>query len=255
MIRRMRIGDLEAASLTAAGLGELVRDVLVLQVPGVITTREEADRVRAGYTDELRQRFHDEGWELLGWGDAGRVRMFSSTAIRRPSDLRSRRPWVRDGDAVFSAVLEEAGASGVVLGVPEVLAGLRTGMIDTVPASALVVSALQWFTTLGHVTAGSSGFVVTGLVVRGSFVSELSEPERAALIETARESEGRVSRALRRADDELFDALLERGMVADDVSAHEDEWRALAEGARGRLRDRVVPGALIDRVMAMARGG
>lgn len=255
MIRRMRIGDLEAASLTAAGLGSLVRDALVLQVPGIITSTADADRVRAGYTDELRQRFHDEGWELLGWGDAGRVRMFSTSAIRRPADLRSRRPWVRGDDAIFRAVLDEAGASGVVVGVPEVLAGLRTGMIDTVPASALVVSALQWFTSLGHVTAGSSGLVITGMVVRGDFVASLGDAERSALFETARESEGRVSRALRRADDELYDGLLERGTVADDVSAHEDEWRALAEGARGRLRDRVVPGALIDRVMSMARGG
>jgi TRAP-type C4-dicarboxylate transport system substrate-binding protein len=254
MIRRMRIGDLEAASLTVAGMGSLVRDTLVLQVPGVLTSTAEADRVREGYTDELRQRFRDEGWELLGWGDAGRVRMFSTSAIRRPSDLRSRRPWVRDGDPVFRAVLDEAGASGVVVGVPEVLAGLRTGMIDTVPASALVVSALQWFTSLGHVTAGSSGFVITGMVVRGEFVSGLPEAERTALLETARDSEARIGRALRRADDELFEGLIEQGLVADDVSAYEEEWRALGDGARARLRDRVVPGALIDRVMAMARG-
>lgn len=254
MIRRMRIGDLEAASLTTMGMGELVRDVLALQVPGVLTSTDDVDRLRAAYTDELRQRFHDEGWELLGWGDAGRVRMFSSTAITRPSDLRSRRPWVRADDAIFHAVLDEAGATGVVVGVPEVLAGLRTGMIDTVPASALIVSALQWFTALGHVTSRSSGFVVTGLVLRGSFVDGLSEAERTALFDTARESEGRISRATRRMDDEYYDALIERGVVADDVSAYEGEWRALSDGARARLRDRVVPGALIDRVMAMAHG-
>lgn len=254
MIRRMRIGDIEAASLTAAGLGELVRDTLVLQVPGVLTTAEEVDRVRAAYTDELRGRFTAEGWELLGWGDSGRVRLFSTTALVRPSDLRSRRVWVRDDDAIFHAVLDEAGANGVVVGVPEVLAGLRTGMIDTVPASALIVSALQWFTALTHMTGRSSGFVISGMVVRGEFVASLSDTERAALRDTARESETRISRALRRADEEFYDALVERGITVDDATPHAAEWQALTDGARARLRDRVVPGALIDRVMGMARG-
>jgi len=254
MIRRMRIGDIEAASLTAAGMGELVRDTLVLQVPGVITTTAELDRVRAGYTDELRGRFHDAGWELLGWGDSGQVRIFSSSPITRPSDLRTRRPWLRDGDPIFRAVLDEAGANGVVVGIPEVLAGLRTGMIDTVPASALIVSALQWFTALSHMTDRSSGFVITGMVVRGEFVASLTDAERTALTETARESESRISRALRRADDEFYDALRERGVTADSTTPYAAEWQALSDGARARLADRVVPGALIDRISAMAHG-
>ncbi len=254
MIRRMRIGDIEAASLTAAGMSELVRDTMVLQVPGVITTTAELDRVREGYTDELRGRFHDAGWELLGWGDAGQVRIFSSTAITRPSDLRSRRPWLRDGDPVFRAVLDEAGANGVVVGIPEVLAGLRTGMIDTVPASAVIVSALQWFTALTHMTDRSSGFVITGMVVRGEFAASLSESERTVLFETARESEGRIARAMRRMDDEFYDALRERGVTADSTTPYASEWQALTDGARGRLADRVVPRALIDRISAMARG-
>lgn len=254
MIRRMRIGDLEAAGLTTVGMGELVRDTLVLQVPGVLTTTEEVDRVRAGYTDELRARFREEGWELLGWGDAGRTRLFSTTALVRPSDLRSRRPWVRADDAIFRAVLEEAGANGVVVGVPEVLGGLRTGIIDTVPGSALIVSALQWFSALSHMSNRSSGFVITGMVMRGPFVATLSEEERNTLFETARESEALISRGTRRADEEFHDALVTNGMILDDTTPYEAEWRALADGARARIAGRVVTQALIDRVMAMAQG-
>lgn len=253
MIRRMRIGDLDAASLTTLGLGELVRETLVLQVPGVLTTYDEVARAHGALDDEFRARFRTAGFELLGWGDSGRIRLFSTTAIARPSDLRSRRPWLREDDAIFGAYLEEVGATGQVVGVGEVLAGLSTGMIDTVPGTALVVAGLQWASALTHMTSMSRGFLVSGVVIRNGFLDGLSTGDRAAILETAAASQDRISAALRRADEDMAEALVGHGMIEDDISGHAGEWLATESAVRARLAGRVVPTALLDRVVAAVR--
>lgn len=253
MVRRMRIGQLDGASLTSTGLSIIHRPVLVMQVPGVFRTYEQVDRVRAAIGPELERGFESEGFALLGWGDSGRVRLFSDEPLTRPGDLRTRRPWVPRSDAVFHEVLAAAGATGVPLSVGEVFGALRTHMIDVVPGTALAVAGLQWFTTVDHVTAQSDGFLVGGMVLRRGFLDELPAAHRDALFASARASQERFLQGVREGDERAYRALLHHGMTEVDVSAHEDEWRHVGDEARRRLAGRVFPAALLQRVEQIAR--
>lgn len=253
MVRRMRIGQLDGASLTSGGLSGIVRQVLVMQVPGVFTRYEQVDRVRGEIGPELARAFEQEGFHLLGWGDAGRVRIFARRPITRPSDLRSTRAWVPSDDIIFSTMLEVVGATGRRLGVGEVFGGLRTGMVDTVPGTALAVGGLQWFTSLTHVTAQSDGFLVGGMIVRRPFLDGLTEAQRQALSDTAAESHDRVVRGMREGDERAYQALLTHGMTAVDSTPYRDEWTRTAAEARRRLAGRVFPAELLARVERLAR--
>ena len=55
-VRKMRAGQMDGAALTTTGLGQLVRPVLVLALPGVFSEYEELDRVRAA----LNARFEKD---------------------------------------------------------------------------------------------------------------------------------------------------------------------------------------------------
>ena len=101
VVRKMRVGQLDGALITSAGLGALVRSVLVLQAPGLIVTYPELELVRNELGPRFKELFRKAGYELVAWGDAGRVRMFSKEKIRAPTDLRSARPWAwRDSPTV-----------------------------------------------------------------------------------------------------------------------------------------------------------
>lgn len=252
MVRRMRNGQLDAASLTSTGLSIIHRPVLVMQVPGVFTTYAQVDRVRAAIGPELERGFEREGFALIGWGDSGRVRLFSREPVRRPRDLMRARAWVPRSDVIFGEVLSVAGASGITLSVGEVYGALRTGMIDVVPGTALAVTALQWFTSVRHVTAQSDGFLIGGMVVRRAFTDALPDDARAALFASARENQARFLHAVREGDERAYRALLRHGVRETDVSAHEAEWRRVGSEARRRLAGRVYPRALLERVEAIA---
>ncbi|HJL14224.1 MAG TPA: TRAP transporter substrate-binding protein DctP [Sandaracinaceae bacterium LLY-WYZ-13_1] len=252
MVRRMRIAQLDAASLTSTGLGIIHRPVLVMQMPGVFRSYAQVDAVRAQVGPELSQAMQGEGFHLLGWGDAGRVRLFSRSPVRRPTDLRHMRPWVPRSDAVFRQMLSVVGANGVPLAVGEVYGSLRTGVIDVVPGTAIAAIGLQWHTSIRHVTAQNDGFLVGGMVVRSAWLDDLRPDDRRAFLEVSRESRERLIQGARRADERAYDALVRHGVDPVDVEAHRDEWERAAAQTRQRLAGRLFPPALLERVERIA---
>ena len=84
-IRKMRDGQLDGAAVTTTGLGQVGRSTPVPAVPGVIHEDAQMDRVRSRLNRQLTQGFTEGGVTLLGWGDVGKSRLFSTRAIARPS--------------------------------------------------------------------------------------------------------------------------------------------------------------------------
>jgi TRAP-type C4-dicarboxylate transport system substrate-binding protein len=255
VVRKIRIGQLDGAAVTATGLSLVVRPVLVLQAPGVVENYQMLDRVRTVMDAEFRQQFEQNGIRLMGWGDAGQGRLFSNRAIMRPRDLRSVRPWVWTDDSFFGEFLEVVGANGVRLGVPEVLPALSTGQIDTVIASATVASALQWHTRVTHVTRQANAILIGATILSQEKYNSLAPDLKTALDETSAQAHTALTTRIRRDDDRYFTALTTtHNLTAVDVSAHENEWRDAGRQTRERLAGRLYPRDLMERVMRTARG-
>lgn len=255
VIRKIRIGQLDGAAVTSTGLSLVVRPVLVLQAPGVVQSYRQLDRARAAMNDEFAAQFQENGVRLLGWGDVGEGRIFSNQPIHRPRDLRSVRPWQWRDDSMFGEFLSVVGANGVRLGVPEVLPALSTGQIDTLVASATAASALQWHTRVSHVTVQANTYLIGATLLSEEKFQSLPEDLRTALLETSEQAHTTLVRRIRRDDQRYYTALTERhGLTAVDISEHQSEWNQAAQQTRNRLAGRLYPRALMDRVMAAARG-
>ena len=250
VVRKLRDGQLDGAMLTAVGLGAIAREVLILQAPGLITTYPELDRVRRRLRPELDAAFTREGFTMLGWGDAGRIRLFSTQTIERPADLRSARPWVWRDSATMGAFFRAAGASGVPLGVMEVLPALSTGMVDTVIASSVSAIAMQWHGRLRTMSRQASGVVVGGVVIKTSALAQIPEDLRTYLREQSVSNESEFRRAGRRLDARAARELSRRLTVVD-LDGHRTAWQAVAERARQELVGRLYTQAQVDRVRAI----
>jgi TRAP-type transport system periplasmic protein len=253
-VRKMRAGQLDGAAVTSTGLGLIVRPVLVLGAPGIFTSYAQIDRARDALSSTFEQQFDTNGYKLLGWGDVGRVRIFSQERIERPSDLRSRRPWAWRDDPLFGTFLSVVGANAVNLGLPEVYPALQTRMVDTVPGSALATVSLQWHTRLEYMIKQSDGFVIGATILTNDALNRLNADQKRALTETGTQAHTALQRLIRRDDDQAYRDLISRhGMTEVDVSAHEAEWRRAGEQTRARLVGRVFPQELLDQVIR-ARG-
>lgn len=247
VVRKMRDGQLDGAVLTTTGIGMISPRVLVLEAPGIITEYRQLDTVLRRMRRTFDRLVADEGFKVVGWGDAGRLRLFSNQEITRPAQLRTARPWVWRDSPHMVAFMRAVGANGVPLGVPEVYPGLQTRMIDTVLGSAMVAIGFQWHSRLRYMSDQASGVLVGALVIKQSALDALPEEGREMITGNARATERVFRRAGRRLERQAERALRRRMQVVD-AEAHRAEWQAVADQTRESMIGRLYPRSLVERV-------
>ena len=253
-IRKMRVGQMDAAGLTTIGLGIIVRPVLVLAAPGIIETYEQLDGVREKMDERFAKMFEDAGFVLLNWSDAGGGRIMSTKPIFKPADLKASRPWAWKDDPIFAEFLKVVGANAVRLGVPEVYAALQTKMVDVVPVSPLAAVAMQWFTKLKYMSKESFGLILGASVVKKEKFDQLSPEDQKVLMDTARRAAQALDRVVRRDDGKAYDTMIKRGIELVDTAPYQAEWDKAADETIDRLTGRIFSKSLLAEVRAAAGG-
>ncbi len=251
-IRKIRAGQIDGAGITTTGMSMIVRPILVLTAPGLITEFEQLYYVRGHLRKRFEEMFRKQGFELLTWGDGGQNRLFSTKPFARPSDLKSGRPWAWKDDPVFAGFLSVIGANPVRVGVPEVYGGLQTRMIDTVPASCITAVAVQWYTKLNYMAKQNLNIIIGGSIVKKEVFEQLAPADREILLDTAERAARAMDKIVVRDDARAYRTLVERGMQEVDLSPHLAEWDQAAKTSREQLAGRVYSKSLLDEVARLA---
>lgn len=252
-IRKMRVGQLDGAVVTMTGMSMVVRAMIVLVLPGFLDTYEELDRVRAKMAPEFEAMFDKEGFKLVGWGDAGKNRLFAAKPFRSPSDLKSLRPWVWKDELVFVELYDVIGANAVRLGVPEVYPALQTRMIDMVSSSALTAVALQWFTRVKYMTGWNSAIIAGGTIMRKDKFDELPPDLQEIFQSTADRAHDLINKTIRKDDEEAYKLVVKRGIQVVDAGDAKAEWDAAYKKVRDNFTGRLFSKSLLDAVTEAAK--
>jgi TRAP-type C4-dicarboxylate transport system substrate-binding protein len=247
VVRKMRVGQLDGALITSTGLSALVRQVLVMEAPGLIRSYPELDAVREDLAPQFEALFEKAGYKLVAWGDAGKTRIFSTSKIFGPSDLQNVRPWVWKDSATMKAFIKAAGANGVLLNLPEVYSGLQTGIIDTIIASSVGVLAFQWHTKLKTMAKQAGGIVTGAFVIRLDHLKTLPQEARDYLDEVSGETEDRLRVEGRKIDDEAA-VMLSKKLKVINLFRAQRQWEEVQFTARESLVGRMYSRALLSRV-------
>ena len=144
MVRRMRLGQLQAGMLTAVGLGEIEPAVTGLQyMPMMFRSLEEVDYIGERLQPMLGKRLEEKGFVVLFWGDSGWVRFFSKQPIIRPDDLRKAKLFVWTHSAADLDTYRSVGCNPVPLETVDILPSLQSGLINAVPLPPSIALAGQ----------------------------------------------------------------------------------------------------------------
>ena len=252
MVDKILSGQLHAAAVTSAGLGKIHKPILVLQVPGLFSSWTKLDVARNALRDELTAgALAASGLRIAGWGDVGRVRMFSSGfAVTGPSSLRGRKPFVgREND--ISRVLFQSigGVTPVIASVPEVLPGLTSRRIDVVAAPSIACEQLQWSSRLDHMIASSSTMLIGAMVLSEAAVQALPADQQDVLRETGAVATQELNRRIRAEDEAAYQRLRKRMTVHELTDAEKAEWGKVFLQVRDRLvQQGVFSSTLMERV-------
>ncbi len=248
MVRKMRTGQLDGGALTSVGLGDVNPEILVLQLPLTFRNYEELDYVRDAMSPTFTKLLDDKGFVLLHWGDVGFNYVFSNTPISKPEDFKKSKMWVWDLDPISKAVMEVSGVNGTLLGVPDVLPSLQTGVIDAFGNSPYGAVALQWHTKAKFVTDLKLAMIIGGLVVSKKSWEALPEAHRKAIMGIAQQNGKDLLTAIRKDNQAAIKTIAAGGIKnvpATDMSA----WLDMAKKTREALSGKLFPVKLVDEML------
>jgi TRAP-type C4-dicarboxylate transport system substrate-binding protein len=250
MVRRMRIGQLQAALLTATGLAEIDDSVTALQtMPLVYRTFDEVDYVREALRGPLERKLADKGFVVLCWVDAGWVRFFSRYPAVRPEDFRKQKIFSWAGDTKAVEIMKAAGYQPIALETADILPGLQTGLIDAVPAPPFFALAGQFYGPAPNMLEMNWAPLAGACVVSRKTWDALPAEDRTAMLEAAVKAGDEIRAQARREMDESVQAMTKRGLVVNRLTPEAEEaWRQVAESAYPKIRGAIVPADLFDEV-------
>ena len=255
MVRRMRIGQLQAAMLTVPGLAEIDPSVSALQkMPMMYESLEEARYVREKLRPLLEQKIAAKGFVVLFWGDAGWVHFFSKRPGIHPADFRSMNMFVAAGDPAQADVMNAAGFHPVSLEYTDTYTGLETGMIDVVPTLPFYALSGQFYTITPHMLELRWVPLVGAIVVSRNAWESLPNDTREALMSAAKQTGEAIENRSVQEGQESIEAMRKRGLQVHAVSPElEAEWRRAAEQYYPRIRGTVVPADAFDQVRNLVK--
>ena len=252
VIRKMRNGQIHGAAFTGFGLGTIVPEVRVLELPFMFESLDELDHVRAKTDDYYRGLFEEEGYALLGWTDVGFVYLFSQTPVKSAADMQRCRWWIWSGDQLAEIFFKAFRITPIPLAAPDVLTSLQTGVVDAVYSSPLACVALQWFTRVKYMSDTPVTHGVSALVVTRKSLAGVSPADLAVLNEIVRASLAELTAKTRVQNVEAIAEIKKEGVqvVAVDAAARRD-FVERGRAAWGEGVGVLYPRELLDRVSTM----
>lgn len=185
VIRKMRTGQIHAGGFTGNGLGEILPQIRVIELPVLYQTAAEVDHVIQNFGPQVEAALlkGKPSVVLLGWAEAGFVYLYSKKPIRNVEDLRKTKAWLWEGDPLVSATYESLSVKPIPLAIPDVMTALSTNMVETVYTPPLGALALQWASKVHYMTDFPLALSVGGFVMLKSEFDKLSPAQQKLLKE------------------------------------------------------------------------
>lgn len=244
MVRKMRTGQLDGAAVTNVGLGDIASELLVLQLPLTFKNYKELDYVRDKMSPTFNKILNEKGFVLLHWGDVGFNYVFSNQPVAAPKDIKQTKMWTWDADPISKTVMDIAGVNGVLMGVPDVLPSLQTGVIDAFGNSPYGAVALQWYSKAKYVLDLKLAMVVGGLVVSKKSWDKIPANHQKAIMAIADTNGKELLKQIRKDNQNAIKTITKSGIETSKPKEIKS-WLSLAKEVEKKLTGTLFPAKLV----------
>jgi len=219
MIRKMRIGTLNAALMTVTGLQGIFNGLKTLSYPLLIRSDAELafvlDQMKPFFDGELSKR----GFKPIFWSPSGWVYFFSRAPVVTPADLRRQKLWVWSGDPDEVQAYQSAGFQTVSVAATDLMTSLQGGMVDALVTSPLVAASSQWFGIAGNMCAMKLAPLWGAGVVSTKSWAQVPADLQPRLLEAAQKIAAEMVPDIVKADGQAIDVMLKYGLKINQVPA------------------------------------
>lgn len=250
VVRKMRIGSIDAAVLTAVGLAEIDKSVYALGVPMMYASYEELYYTLDKLRPRLEATLEKKDYVVLNWADGGWVHFFAKTPVAVPDDLRKQKLFSWAGDTDSLEIWKAAGFNPVPLPSTELSSALKTGLVTAFGSPPQVAVISNYYVDAKNLTDVNWALLLGATVIRKSVWDKLPADAKPAMLEAAKDAGRRLQADIRGSFDKDIEAMKKNGLrvVAVDAKARA-QWVKMAENTYPSIRGKIVPADVFDEAM------
>ncbi len=243
MVRKIRIGTLNAALVTVSGLQGIFNGVKTLSYPLLIKSDAELTALLDDMKPFFAQKLEERGFEPIVWSIGGWVYFFSRYPVVTPDDLRRQKLWVWSGDPDEIQAYQNAGFQTVTVASTDLMTSLQSGMLDALVTSPLLAAANQWFSIASNMSTLRLGPLWGAAIVSTRTWSQVPADLQPKLIEAAQRIFDALAPDLLRQDQDAIEVMKRYGLKVNPVTpTAAAQWESLLDqtfsGLIGKLYDR-----------------
>lgn len=253
IMRRVRIGQLDAATLSTAGLSSIDQATKAMHIPLAFASNEEMEFVQKRISKKLDAVLQQKGFKALAWGEVGWVHFFTKEPVRTPDDLKKLKLFTWSANATTEEkIWHELGFQTLSLSSVDIMPALQTGMISAFQAPPLVALANQWFPFTPYMTdlkwAPLTGATIISDKAWGKIPSEFRE----RMVEIVHEENVVLQQQVRDLEKQAKSAMQKRGLKIVTVSdADFQRWHEAVAKVYPEIRSTVIPESYFDEVLRL----
>ena len=256
MVRKIRIGQLQGAMITNAGMSRIVSEINALTIPLASDSWEAVDRMRNALKPKLEALLEAQGLVVLSWGDAGWVRFFVNTPDPSVKSLQKAKLFVWSSDDGTADLWKASGFNAIPLSATDILPGLQTGMINAYNTTATMALASLWFPFTPYMIDMPWAPLIGATVLKKDTWEKIPETTRIQLKKIAENTGSRLQKDIRKMEEEAVIEMQKRGLKV--ITLRDDqrrEWQQFAEKtAYPKIRGNLVPEKWFDEALRAAKG-
>jgi TRAP-type C4-dicarboxylate transport system substrate-binding protein len=248
MVRKLAVGQLQAASISNVGMHDVATEPQVLSVPFLFDDAEQMECAFAKLRGRFEAALEQRGLIALQWSRIGSVQLFCSKPFRTPQEAKDAKVWAWEGDPKSVEAYRLSGLKPVVLSATDMMPALQTGMIDCIPNVPLYMLTSRMFERANHMLDVPWSYMIGATLVRKDAWEKVPADLRPKLAAIAAELGKKVDIEVRRLNVEAVTAMQKQGLEV--VKGDPVPWRAAIEKSWPAVRGGVVAADVFDEAKA-----
>jgi TRAP-type C4-dicarboxylate transport system substrate-binding protein len=248
MVRKLRVGQLQAAAISVVGLHDIETSAQGIACPGMMADDAEFQAVFDKMIPVFNKRFEQKGFVNLMWGDTGQVYVFEKKPLK-PEQTKGLKMFAWAGDPASVKAWELAGFTPVVISSTDILPSLSTGMIEAFANSPVLAFTARWYEQAPYMIDFPWGHLPGSTIITKEAWEKIPADLRPKLMEIAQEYGKRVNAEVLKLQNDALTQMKKNGLKVVELNEAERKlWQQMAEKTWAAVRGGVVTPEAFDEI-------
>ena len=249
MVRKMRIGQIQASAMSSIGLADLTDQIQAFTIPMKFKDYDDVENVKEVMFDDISNGLSESGFKLLFLVDIGWVYWFSANEISVPEDLRNAKIYTTAGDYVTVELFKRFGFNAIPVSETDILTSLQTGMINSMQTVPILSLSSGWFALMPNMLDLKWAVFIGAVIIDERVWSKIRPEHQKVMMEVAQEIGKKYQENGRKTDAQAIEMMKEYGMKVKTPTDEELKiWEDFKEEIIPDVIDTYVPKEVYDKV-------